>query len=60
MREFDPEAKFLHNCFCATVLCTTVFRADTGNNRKIANFTYSYLYARPIKREIAKQLLSNF
>ena len=33
---------------------------DTGNNRKIANFTYSYLYARPIKVETAKQLLSTF
>ena len=31
-----------------------------GNNRKIANFTYSYLYAKPTKVEIAKQLLSNF
>ena len=38
----------------------TIFRADTGNNRKIANFTYSPPYAKPIKLEIAKQLLSNF
>ena len=26
-----------------------VFRADTGNNRKIVNFTFSCLYARPFK-----------
>ena len=26
-----------------------MFRADTGNNRKIVNFTFSCLYARPIK-----------
>ena len=51
---------FSTTVFGATSLCTTVFRADTGNNRKIANFTYSYLCARPIKVENAKQLLSNF
>ena len=26
-----------------------MFRADTGNNRKIVNFTFSCYYARPIK-----------
>ena len=26
-----------------------VFRADTGNNGKIVNFTFSCLYARPFK-----------
>ena len=33
-----------------------MFRADTGNNRKIVNFAYSAF--RPL--EIAKQLLRNF
>ena len=36
--------------FDTTYLCTIEFRADTGNNRKIVNFTYSRLYARPIKQ----------
>ena len=31
------------------LLRTIVFRADTDNNRKIINFTYGCLYARPIK-----------
>ena len=30
-------------------LCTIVFRADIGNNRKIVNFKYSCFYARPVK-----------
>ena len=30
-------------------MCTIVFRADTGKNRKIVNFRYSCIYARPIK-----------
>ena len=54
------EAKFLHNFFWYTLTVKTVFRAGTGNNRKIVNFTYSCLYARSTKLEIAKQLLSNF
>ena len=51
---------FSTTVFGATQLCATVFRADTSNNRQIANFTYRYLYGRPIKVEIAKQLLSIF
>ena len=51
---------FSTTVFGITELCATVFRADTGNNRKIVSFTYSCLYARPIKVEIARQLLSNF
>ena len=35
--------------FCSMQLCTIVFRADTGNIRKIVDFTYSCLYSRPIK-----------
>ena len=31
------------------LLCAVVFRADTGNNRKIVSFTFSCLYTRPIK-----------
>ena len=41
------EAKFLHNCFWYNLIVYK--RADTGNNRKIVNFTYSCLYAMPIK-----------
>ena len=35
--------------FWHKINCVTVFRADTGNNRKIVNFTFRCLYARPIK-----------
>ena len=45
---------FLKLNFSITVLgktksYTIVFRADTGNNRKIVNFTYSCFYSRPMK-----------
>ena len=43
------EANFPSAVFGTTYLCTIVFMADTGNNRKIVNFTYSCLYASPIK-----------
>ena len=42
------EAKFPPTVFGTTYLRTLVFRADTGHNRNILNFTYSCLYARPI------------
>ena len=32
-----------------TSFCAIAFRADTGNNRKIVNFTFSWLYVRAIK-----------
>ena len=32
----------------ATLLCALAIKANTGNNRKIVNFTFSCLYARPI------------
>ena len=35
--------------FGTTKLCTIVFRADSGRNREIFNFTYICLYTRPIK-----------
>ena len=35
------EAKFLNNSFWYNLIVKTVFRAGTGNNRKIVNFTYS-------------------
>ena len=50
------ETKFLHNYFGHN-LCKTLFIADTGNNRKFANFTCSCLYARPINEATPKQLL---
>ena len=31
--------------FLAHINCVMVFVADTGNNKKIVNFTYSCLYA---------------
>ena len=43
------EANFPSTVFGTTYLCTIVFMADTDNNRKIVNFTYSCLYASPIK-----------
>ena len=33
--------------------------ADTGNNRKIVNFTYNSLYARPIKVVSVDNLIRN-
>ena len=45
---------FSTTVFGATFLCTTVFRADTGN-KKTANFTYSYLYARPVKELLIRK-----
>ena len=47
---------FSTTVFDATYLRTTVFKADTGNNRKTANFTYGYLYAGLSKWK----LLSNY
>ena len=41
--------KFSTSFLGTTLLCALAVRADTGNNRKIVNFTFSYLYARPIK-----------
>ena len=37
------KAKFLHYFFDTTLLCSynSFFRVDTGNNRKIVNFTCS-------------------
>ena len=35
--------------FSTTELCTIVFSADTGKNRKIVNCAYSCLYAKRIK-----------
>ena len=43
------KAKFLNNCSGTILLCTTVSRPNTYNNRKIANFTYSCFYAWPGK-----------
>ena len=43
------EAYFRSTVFGTTYLCTIVFMEDTGNNRKIVNFTYSCLYASSIK-----------
>ena len=40
---------FSATVFSTTSLCTILFGAGTGNNRKIVNFTYSCLYVRPIK-----------
>ena len=40
---------FSWTVFGTTWLCTIVFRADTGNNRKIVYFTYSSLCARSMK-----------
>ena len=36
-----------------------VFRADTGNNRKIVNFTYSCLYARAIEEVSVGNMIRN-
>ena len=35
------KAKILQNFFGTTEVCAIVFRADTGNIRKIVNFTYT-------------------
>ena len=37
------EAKSLNNCFWYNLIVYIVFGADTGNNTKIVNFTYSCL-----------------
>ena len=43
------EAIFRYNCFLAELnYVQYIFWADTGNKRKIVNFTYNCLYARPI------------
>ena len=42
-------ATLLHNLIAQLDCVQLVFRADTGNDRKVVNFTYSCLYARPIK-----------
>ena len=34
--------------------------ADSGNNRMVVNFTYSCLYARPIKVVSADNIINNF
>ena len=52
------EAKSLNNCFWYNLIVYIVFGADTGNNTKIVNFTYSCLKTL-IPLEIRKQLISN-
>ena len=40
-------------------MCMIVLTADTGNNRKIVNFRYSCLYARPMKVVSVDNIIRN-